>query len=288
MNFDIWICLEIGNLDLEINWLMSFFKKTFIISLIAIGILGPVLVLAVDPYGLSTAADQAGLADLAISKKSIPQFAGEVIGVGLSLIGIIFFLLMLYAGLRWMIAMGKSEDVQKAKDTLEAAAIGLVIILAAYAITQFVFTNLGVGEGGGGSNSVPNSASESQNACITDVECVGGSTCVDGICTPQGEFGPPAPPPIVCVLDSQCEDGEICSSGSCGRIDACDSVPLQTECVGLSTCEWKDNPGACECKNMVEGQSFPICSDFPAEDLCYQNADDCFWQCGNCQAKKRN
>lgn len=140
--------MEIGNLDLEIYKLMFLFKKTFIILFVSLGILSSVSVFAADSYGLVSAGEKAGLSKLTISNQSIPQFAGEVVGTGLSLIGIVFFLLMLYAGIRWMIAMGKSEDVQKAKDILEAAAIGLVIVLSAYAITQFVFTNL---VGGGSS-----------------------------------------------------------------------------------------------------------------------------------------
>ncbi|HAM88222.1 MAG: hypothetical protein US83_C0010G0041 [Candidatus Falkowbacteria bacterium GW2011_GWC2_38_22] len=69
---------------------------------------------------------------------SLPSAIGKVIGVGLSLIGILFLGLMIYGGFIWMIARGNEGEVTKAKDLIQAAIIGLVVVLAAYAITQFI------------------------------------------------------------------------------------------------------------------------------------------------------
>jgi hypothetical protein len=69
---------------------------------------------------------------------SIPGAIGKVLGAGLSLIGIVFLILMIYAGFRWMIARGNEADVEKAKKLIEAAIAGLVIVIAAYAITAFI------------------------------------------------------------------------------------------------------------------------------------------------------
>lgn len=68
---------------------------------------------------------------------------GKVVQAMLGIIGIVFFLLILSAGFNWMIAQGNVEKVDKAKDTVTGAAIGLVIVMAAYAITNFVLSNLG-------------------------------------------------------------------------------------------------------------------------------------------------
>jgi amino acid transporter len=57
----------------------------------------------------------------------------------LGLLGIIFIILMLYAGYNWMTASGDEAKVQKAKDTIQRAVIGLIITVAAYGITYFVF-----------------------------------------------------------------------------------------------------------------------------------------------------
>lgn len=74
----------------------------------------------------------------------------SVISAFLGLLGIIFLVLIIYAGYNWMTAQGEEEKVIKAKDTLTRAIIGLIIIVAAYSITYFVFSNL---PGGGGANS---------------------------------------------------------------------------------------------------------------------------------------
>ncbi len=57
----------------------------------------------------------------------------------LSLVGVIFLVLMVYAGVLWMTAGGNSDQVTKAKNIMIAAVIGTIIIAAAYAITNFVF-----------------------------------------------------------------------------------------------------------------------------------------------------
>lgn len=68
--------------------------------------------------------------------------AGQVIGVVLSFVGVIFFGLMIYAGILWMTAQGNDQQVAKAKGILVSSIIGLIIVFAAYAITSFIGTNL--------------------------------------------------------------------------------------------------------------------------------------------------
>jgi len=65
-----------------------------------------------------------------------------VIQAFLSLLGIIFIILIITAGHKWMTAGGSEEKVTEAKDMIRRAIIGLIIIVAAYAITHFVFTHL--------------------------------------------------------------------------------------------------------------------------------------------------
>jgi cytochrome bd-type quinol oxidase subunit 2 len=58
------------------------------------------------------------------------------------LLGIIFIILILLAGYQWMTARGDEDKVRKAQATIQRAIIGLIIIIAAYAITFFVFKAL--------------------------------------------------------------------------------------------------------------------------------------------------
>lgn len=67
---------------------------------------------------------------------------GSIIGLVLSFIGVIFLILMIYAGINWMTATGNQEKVTKSKDLIINAIIGLIIVLAAYAITSFIGNQL--------------------------------------------------------------------------------------------------------------------------------------------------
>ena len=95
-----------------------------------------------DSYGLDKAAKTANL-NLEVAGQSTPfGVVGKLIAAGLSLVAFIFFVLVLYAGITWMVARGDSSKVDKAKDTLESAIIGLVLVISAYAIVNFVLTAL--------------------------------------------------------------------------------------------------------------------------------------------------
>ncbi len=67
---------------------------------------------------------------------------GSIIKVALSLLGVVAVLIILYGGFRWMISNGDETKVGDAKKLIIAGIIGLIIIIAAYAIASFVITNL--------------------------------------------------------------------------------------------------------------------------------------------------
>lgn len=56
----------------------------------------------------------------------------------LKLLGTIFLVLTVYAGFQLITARGDETKVEKAQKTIQAAVIGLTVILAAYSITAFV------------------------------------------------------------------------------------------------------------------------------------------------------
>lgn len=115
-------------------------KKLFTIGAI-IGCMLPAVALA-DKYGLSDTAKYAELPTQVAGQSTVEEAAGTLIQVLLGFLGIVFFFLIFYAGIRWMTARGNEENITKAKDTMEAAVIGVVLVLAAYAIASFVLTAL--------------------------------------------------------------------------------------------------------------------------------------------------
>lgn len=76
--------------------------------------------------------------------------AGRIIQVLLGFIAIIMVSLFIYAGFLWMTAAGNEAQIETAKDTLKRAVIGLLIILMAFSITQFVISKFLEATGGSG------------------------------------------------------------------------------------------------------------------------------------------
>jgi len=70
----------------------------------------------------------------------------ENIGIGiktfLSILGIIFVILVIYAGYKWMMAQGDEGEVKKARSTLNRAVIGLIIIVGSFAIWNLILDKL--------------------------------------------------------------------------------------------------------------------------------------------------
>ena len=67
---------------------------------------------------------------------------GSVISIVLSVLGVVLLVFILYAGFLWMTAGGDKEQVTKARTIMINTAVGLIITLAAYAISNFVIDQL--------------------------------------------------------------------------------------------------------------------------------------------------
>jgi len=78
-----------------------------------------------------------------LGSEELPATIGKLIAAMLSVLGVIFLLLIIYAGFTWMTAQGDPKAVDKAKDILIRSVTGLIILLSAYAISTFVIETLG-------------------------------------------------------------------------------------------------------------------------------------------------
>lgn len=77
-----------------------------------------------------------------LGNKDPRAIAASVINVMLGFLGIIAVIIILLGGFKWMTAGGNEDKVGEAKKLIMAGIIGLIIILAAYAIASFVLTQL--------------------------------------------------------------------------------------------------------------------------------------------------
>jgi len=77
-----------------------------------------------------------------LGNASVGGIIATIVQAGLGLLAAIFLVLMIYAGFQWMTASGNETQIKKAQDAIKTAVIGLIIVLAAYAITYFIFAAL--------------------------------------------------------------------------------------------------------------------------------------------------
>jgi len=112
----------------------SFSTLAIIVATLALVIL-PQLALAsanVDT-GLGIVGQNIGL-----GTTDIRVTVARIINVAMGLLGVVAVLIILLGGFKWMTAGGNDEKVKEARKLIISGIIGLVIILCAYAIANFV------------------------------------------------------------------------------------------------------------------------------------------------------
>jgi len=132
-----------------------------------------------------------------LGKTDFATMAGGIIYGILSFLGVASLLLVIVAGVMWMMAEGNEETVQKAKGILRGALIGLIIILGAYALTYFVVEQILQGTGVPTERGKLNNCNEYEEAQCMDPTTTG---LFVGDC-PDGRFK---------LSAGICPEGKIC------------------------------------------------------------------------------
>ena len=127
-------------------------KVIFILCLALGGFLYFNFAIAQDTLGLEPIED-----NIALSADDPRIVAAKIVRVALGFLGIVALAIVLYGGFLWMTSAGNEETINKAKRVLVNGLIGLIIILMAFAITQFVLNSLlgRVDDGAGGGAAGP-------------------------------------------------------------------------------------------------------------------------------------
>ncbi|MDD2297683.1 MAG: IPT/TIG domain-containing protein, partial [Sphaerochaetaceae bacterium] len=215
--------------------------------------------------------------------------AGRVINIALGFLSVIVVGLMLYGGFIWMTANGQEEKVEQAKKIIRNAVIGLIIILASWAIATFAISRLSGAVNGGGDPYGCTDGSVSACGCGGSMYCVDGSwgACIGSNCGSGEEVSCDADlfTPTCDALDQKCDPTYYCDSSDCkchpnGEFgDPCDADistpqcnPSNNRCSDYLTC----NPENCTCFGppVITGVS-PVggfCEDEPNK-ICDTDAD---------------
>ena len=74
------------------------------------------------------------------SDTKLSTVVGMVIKTFLGLLGIVFIIMIIYAGFEWIQAQGEENKIGEARKMIIHSVIVLIIVMAAYSITLFVLT----------------------------------------------------------------------------------------------------------------------------------------------------
>lgn len=230
---------------------MTFFLKSFLsifLVLLFISFFVASTSLAAN-FQLDSFANKAGYSTTG-AKASLESLIQIVINAILSFTGILFLILAVYAGVRWMSAQGNAEYVTKAQETLQAAIIGMVIVSMSYAVTSLVFNTL--------QNKIPSNPSVSTvKGCTSDVDCGAGEKCTPlGVCysnncsDPINQCGGGCTP---CANGFKCSALSDCVSGNCSNnlcvpanIDPLNCTQYKTDGACIAECFWNSELTVCE------------------------------------------
>jgi len=98
---------------------------------------------------------------------------GRTVNVLLGFLGAGFLVLVLYAGGIWMFAMGESKRVEKAKNIIKTASIGIAVIILSFFIVNFVLNIVQkVSSGGAGDGTGDSTTDNCGGTCILPKKCV--------------------------------------------------------------------------------------------------------------------
>lgn len=117
-------------------------KKFFLSLFVGVMVFLPVSASAVNLGGATVEEARIKAGYKKAIETTLAENVGSIISIVLSFVGIIFTVLMVYAGFLWMTARGEASQVEKAQEIIKSSIIGIIITLAAYSISNFVVSKV--------------------------------------------------------------------------------------------------------------------------------------------------
>lgn len=81
--------------------------------------------------------------DINIPKVTGTDLVSNILNTVYFIVGFVAVGMLIYAGIQYLTANGEPGKAKKAMNTIIFSVVGLVIVIAAFAITNFVITNVG-------------------------------------------------------------------------------------------------------------------------------------------------
>jgi len=140
-------------------------------------------------------ADTAEGAKLSVTDYTV--LVAKMIAIFISIVGGLFVILFIWGGISWMMAGGSQDKINKAKNVLTYATIGVFICIAAYSIASLISTAIE----SGGSTGTGGGSTATTGTCDAPFQgCMDSASCTDQKAHPGASAGP----------QKNCPDGQIC------------------------------------------------------------------------------
>lgn len=189
-----------------------------------------------------------------LKKASVPTMIGKIIYGILGLLGVFSLLLVIYAGLKWMLADGNEETVSQSKKIILYAIIGVLIIMGSYAVTYYVVDRIVSSSLQSGSLDIPIEPQNlgpgqfRDNTCSGNGDCESGYECINGFCIPS-RLDYVCNNPSDCAIYCSGTQTATCENHICGCADNyCDNLNCLRNCRAQGyTSGYCDSGNNCEC-----------------------------------------
>ena len=148
--------------------------------------------------------------------------AARIVQIALGFLGILAVALIVYAGYIWMTSAGNADRVEKAKNIIKNAVIGLVIILSAFAIVSFIIAQFTSTSPGGGSGTSPGGG-------------IGGGTGALGSCSLESVYPEPNQKEvprntsIIMTFREKVDSSSVCNEDPNDNNEVCDGENIRAD-----------------------------------------------------------
>jgi len=98
-----------------------------------------------DGSNLNSVTNRAGFntaVDATSTSGNLQILIGKIISTVLGILGVIFVILIIYGGILWMTGGDNEDQITQATTIIRNSVIGLIIVVAAYAISYFIINVL--------------------------------------------------------------------------------------------------------------------------------------------------
>lgn len=119
-------------------------KPSLVLICLMVMLFGVLFVPNIQPATAAASSSVVGIDELDPIKTTPEKLIGRMLKGALGIVGTVALIMIIYAGITWMLAgvRGEAKEIKKAQETIFWAVIGLAVIFSSYAVVQFIINNV--------------------------------------------------------------------------------------------------------------------------------------------------